>query len=87
MARQQTQFMEVQLLAQDDELPADVANGFSVVLAQVRYRFEIRCQAPGQPHQLDIALRFAFEPAARLDAVQVAVNVELEGSGANLQLG
>jgi hypothetical protein len=27
---------------------------------------EVGCQPPGQPHQLDIALRFPFEPPARL---------------------
>ena len=31
-----------------------------------------------QPHQLDIALRLAFKPAARVDAVEVAVDVDLQ---------
>ena len=34
-----------------------------------------------QPHQLDIALRFALEPTARLDAVEVAIDVELKEHG------
>src|SRR5256885_6960504 len=32
----------------------------------------------GQPHQLDITLRFAFQPPARLHAVEVAVEVNLQ---------
>jgi hypothetical protein len=39
---------------------------------------EVRRQTPSQPHQLDISVRFALEPTARLDAFEVAVNVELE---------
>ena len=35
-------------------------------------------QAPSQPHELDVALRFALQPSARLDSVQVAVDVDLE---------
>jgi hypothetical protein len=32
---------------------------------------------PGQPHQFDVALRFPFQPPARLEAVEVAVEVNL----------
>src|SRR5271166_4463890 len=35
-------------------------------------------QPPGQPHQLDIALRFPFEPPARLHTVEIAVEVDLQ---------
>ena len=69
---------QIQLLTQDDELPADVANSLAVVLAEVRYRLEVGGQARCEPHQLDIALGLALEPAARLDTVQVTLDVELE---------
>jgi hypothetical protein len=39
---------------------------------------EVRSEPAGEPHQLDIALRLALQAAARLDTVQVAVDVELE---------
>jgi len=45
---------------------------------EVGDRLEVRRESPRQPHQLDIALRFALEPPARRHAVQVSVNVELE---------
>ena len=32
----------------------------------------------GQPHQLDVSLCLALEPTARLDAVEVAVDVDLQ---------
>ncbi len=35
-------------------------------------------KAPAQPHQLDVALRLALQAPAGLDAVQVAVDVNLE---------
>ena len=33
---------------------------------------------PGQPHQLDVALGFSFQTSARLDAVEIAVDVDLQ---------
>src|SRR5215472_6435989 len=50
----------------------------AVVLAKIGDRLEIGRQPPGQPHQLDIALRFPFEPPARLHAVEIAVEVNLQ---------
>src|SRR5690242_15711511 len=49
----------------------------AVVLAKVGDRLEVGRQPPSQPHQLDIALRFPFEPPARLHAVEIAVEVNL----------
>jgi len=72
---------QVQLLAQHDKLPAHIADRFAIIFAEIRDRLEVRRQAVRQPHQLDITLRFALEPTARLDAVEVAVNVELEKHG------
>ena len=41
----------------------------------------IRNQPAGQPHDLDIAAGLALQPAARRNAVQVAVDEELEQHG------
>jgi len=69
------------LLAQHDKLPAHIADRFAIIFAEVRDRLEVRRQALRQPHQLDIALRFTLKPTARLDAVEVAINVQLEKNG------
>ena len=38
----------------------------------------IRCEPAQQPHDLDIASGFSLKPPARLNPVQIAVNVKLE---------
>src|SRR6187399_1820734 len=69
---------QLELPAQLDEAAAHAADAGPVVVPEVGDGLEVRRQTTGQPHQLDVALGFALEPAARLDAVQVAVDVELE---------
>ena len=64
--------------AQQHELLADLADGLAVVAAEVCDRLEVRRPAPGQPNQLKIALRFCLEASARLDPVEVAVDVDLQ---------
>src|ERR1700694_4647888 len=39
---------------------------------------EVRYQAAGQPDQLDIALALPLEASARLDAIEISVNVDLQ---------
>jgi hypothetical protein len=39
---------------------------------------EVRRQATGQPHHLDVTLRLALQSAAGLDLVQIAVDVDLQ---------
>jgi hypothetical protein len=58
-----------------------MANSLAVVLAEARYRLEVGSQTLCQPHQFDVALRFSFEPPARLDPIEIAVNVELQEHG------
>ncbi|MND42846.1 hypothetical protein D3C80_336300 [compost metagenome] len=67
-----------QLLTQHNKLTADALNGFAVVFAEVGDGLEVRHQATGQPHQFDVALRLAFKAPARLDAVEIAVDVDLQ---------
>ena len=69
---------ELQLPAQLHEAAADVADAVAVVAAEVGDGLEVGRQSTGEPHQLDVALRFALEPPAGRDAVQVPVDVDLE---------
>jgi hypothetical protein len=47
-------------------------------MAEIGDGLEVRRQPAGEPHQLDVALSLALQAAAGLDAVEVAVDVELE---------
>ena len=69
---------QIELAAQHDELAAYLADRRPIVLAEVGNGLEVRHQPSGQPHQLDVALRLALQPTAGLDAIQVAVDVELQ---------
>ena len=69
---------QVEFAAQRDERAAGFANGLAVVLAEIGDGLEVRRETARQPDQLDVALAFAFEAAARWDPVQVAVDVDLE---------
>ena len=52
-------------------------DGLAVVFSEASDGLEVGHQPPGQPHQLDFALEFSFQASARLDAVEIAVNVDL----------
>jgi hypothetical protein len=41
----------------------------------------IRGETPRQPHHLDIAPGLALQPPARLNPVEIAINVELQQAG------
>ena len=69
---------EVQLLAQQRELTADLPQGLQVVLAEVRNRLVIRPQLLQQPHQLDIPVGLLFQATTRTETVEIAVDVELQ---------
>ena len=69
---------QIQLPAQRDELAARRPDRRAVVLPEVGDGLEVRRQAPGQPHQLDVALRLPLQPPARGDLVDVAVDVDLQ---------
>src|ERR1700682_5491712 len=64
--------------AQHHELTADFADGLAVVLAKIGYRLEVRHQAAGQPHQLDVALALALQAAARLHSIEISVDINLQ---------
>ena len=69
---------QVELTAEHNELSAHIADGQTIVLAEVGNRFEVRHQSTGQPHQFDVASRLTLKAAARLDAVEVAVEIDLQ---------
>jgi hypothetical protein len=53
---------QADLPTDDDELRASCAYGGAIIAPEIGDGFEIRSQAPGQPHQLDIAVTFALKP-------------------------
>src|SRR5262249_51182601 len=67
---------QIESAADLDELAAHPPDARAVVLAEVGDRLEVRCETPSQPDELEIALSLALEPPARLDAIQVAVDVD-----------
>src|ERR1700730_3334059 len=69
---------EAHRAAEHNKPAADLADGPAVVLTEIGDRLVIGNKASCQPHDLHIASRLAFEPSARLDPVQIAVNIELQ---------
>jgi len=69
---------QAKLLAQHHELPTDAADCLAVIFAEVSDGLEVRHQTPGQPHQLKVALSLTFETGAGLDAITIAVDVDLQ---------
>ena len=69
---------QLQVPAQLHEAAADIADALAVVMTEVGNGLEVGRKSTGQPHQLDVALRLALQPPAGRNAVQVAVDVELE---------
>ena len=53
-------------------------HGAAIILAEVGDRLVIRNQPSRQPHHLDIAASLTLKPPARLDPIEIAVDVELE---------
>src|SRR3982074_388871 len=64
--------------AQHHERTADLADSLTIVLPEIGYRLEIRHQATGQPDQLDVALALPLQAPARLDPIEVSVDVNLQ---------
>src|SRR5712664_80137 len=64
--------------AQRNEARAHFADGSAIVLAEIGNRLVIWSQTPRQPHHLDVAPSLALKPAARLDPIEVAVDVKLQ---------
>jgi hypothetical protein len=69
---------QLQLAAQQHEVTTDVANAFTVVAAEVRNGLEVGGQPAGQPHQLHVALALTLQAATGLDAVEIAIQAQLQ---------
>ena len=54
------------------------ADGPAIVLAKVGNRLVIGNKPASEPHHFDVAYGLSLEPPARLDPIEVAVNVELQ---------
>src|SRR3954452_18123320 len=54
-----------------DKLTTHRLDRRAIILAEVGNRLEMGRQPPAQRHQLDITLRFGFQPQARLHACEV----------------
>jgi hypothetical protein len=50
----------------------------AIVGAEIGDGLEVRLQRPQQPDDLDVAMAFGLQPAARTHAIEIAVDVELQ---------
>src|SRR4029077_13307015 len=69
---------QAHLAAQGDKARANLLDRGTIVLAEVGDGFVIRNEPPGQPHHFQIAASLTLQTPARLDPVQIAVDVKLE---------
>ena len=69
---------QAHLAAQGDKARANLLDRGTIVLAEVGDGFVIRNEPPGQPHHFQIAASLTLQPPARLDPVEIAVDVKLE---------
>lgn len=68
---------EIDAPAERNKLAAGLANRLAIVPAKVGDCFEVGRQAARQPDQLGVALAFPLKAAARLNAIEIAVDIEL----------
>jgi hypothetical protein len=61
-----------------DKLHADLLDRWPIILAKVGNGLVIGDKSARQPHHLDIARSLPLQPTARLNTVEVPVNVELQ---------
>jgi hypothetical protein len=65
------------LAAQGYELRTNLLDGGAVVFAEIGDGFVIWNKPSRQPHHFQIAASLTLQPPARLDSVEIAVDVEL----------
>ena len=69
---------KIKLAAKANKLSTDFTDRRAIVFTEVGNRFVIWNQAARQRHQFYIASGFTFQTTARLDSVEVAVDIELQ---------
>jgi hypothetical protein len=72
---------EVELMAEEGEFPAHLANGLAVISAKVGDGLKVGCEAFDEPRDLQVAMRFSFQHTAQADPIEVAIKVELQEVG------
>ncbi|MGF6446454.1 hypothetical protein QF002_007330 [Paraburkholderia youngii] len=69
---------QLQVTAYHDEATAYVANTITIAAPELGNRLEVWRKPAGQPHQFDIALALPLQTTARLHAIEIAVDIDLE---------
>ena len=69
---------QAKLSAKRDKSAAYLADRSTVILAEISNRLVIRNQPTREPHHLNVASGLALKPAARLNSIEVAVDVEFQ---------
>src|SRR5262249_9808866 len=69
---------QAKLTAKRDKPHTHLADRRAIILAEIGNRLVIGNQPTRKPHHLDVTSGLALKAAARLNPIEVAVNVELE---------
>ncbi len=76
--RQQFASEQIEIPAQDHELPKNLLERGAIVAPEIGDGLEVRLQTPQQPDDLYVAMTFGLKTAARPHPVEIAVNIELQ---------
>jgi hypothetical protein len=60
------------------EAPAYVANALTFVSPELGNRLEVWRKPAGQPHKSDVALALPLQTTARLHAIKITADIDLE---------
>jgi hypothetical protein len=69
---------EFQLFAEEGELSAHMTDGLSVVSSEVGDGLEIRGEVFDELHDSDVTMGFPFQLTAGADAVEIAIDIQLQ---------
>jgi len=69
---------KIRVVHEPDCLPLGAANCVNRGYAVVTQRFVIGNKTAGEPHHLDVAPGLTLKPTARLDPIEIAVDVKLQ---------
>ena len=69
---------QAHLAAEFDKACAHLADRTAIVLPEIRNRLVVGDKPAHKPHHLNVAPGVTLEPAARLNPVEIAVNIELQ---------
>src|SRR4051794_41851676 len=69
---------QVQLTAQQNELPGHSSKGSAVVAAEVGDRLEVGLEVAKQPDHLDVPPGLSLQLAPGADPIEVAADIKLE---------